>query len=247
VATLRRAVSTAEEVGAAPEAARAQVDLARIGLRRGDRAAALGLLDAAVTTFRRLGMLAEADRATEMAGPGGVEAPVDERLEANASSVIFFTDVVDSTRLTEELGAVRYRARARLVENAVTAAIVAHGGTIVPGISLGDGFIGLFATVGQAIAAARQCVIDVGPSGLQLHLAVHQGELIVDGPRIYGPAVNFAARCCGLSGPDEILVSDVVHDAIGAPDLFVDRGEHAMKGLAGEHRLWALIDGDGAD
>ncbi len=127
--------------------------------------------------------------------------------------------MVDSTRLTEELGAVRYRSRARLVENAITSSIVANGGTIVPGISLGDGFIGLFATVDQAIAAARQCVVDVGPTGLHLHLAVHQGELLVDGPRIYGGAVNFAARICGLSGPDEILVSDPIHAVLDDPEL----------------------------
>lgn len=244
VATLRGAINLADRLRAAPERGRAQIDLALVLLRRGERRDALELLDAAVSTFRRLGMDSEAERATLLAGPGGVEAPPDDHLELNTSSVIFFTDVVDSTRLTEELGAVHYRARARLVENVVTSAIVARGGTIVPGISLGDGFIGLFATVEQAIAAARQCVLDVGPTGLHLHLAIHQGELIVDGPRIYGGAVNFAARVCGLSGPDEILVSAPIHTvAADNPEvLFVDRGEHAMKGIAGSQRLYALVD-----
>ena len=234
----------ADELRADPERGRAQIALALILLRRGERRAALELLDPAVATFRRLGMDPEAERATLLAGPGGVEAPHDDRLETNATSVIFFTDVVDSTRLTEELGAAHYRARARLLENAVTSAIVAHGGTIVPGISLGDGFIGLFASVPQAIAAARQCVVDVGPTGLHLHLAIHQGELIVDGPRVYGGAVNFAARVCGLSGPDEILVSAPIQAAAADNPrvLFVDRGEHAMKGIAGEQRLYALVD-----
>jgi class 3 adenylate cyclase len=248
VTMLRRAITTANELRAEPERARAEVDLALIQLRRGERREALELLDAAVATFRRLGMDSEAERATQLAGTGPAEPSRADRLETNARSVIFFTDVVESTRLTEELGAAHYRARARLVENAVTSAIVAHGGTIVPGISLGDGFIGLFATVGQAIAAARQCVVDVGPTGLHLHLAVHQGELIVDGPRIYGGAVNFAARVCGLSGPDEILVSAAIHDAVpeGSGAVFVDRGEHALKGIAGNQRLYALIDADEA-
>ncbi|MET0160731.1 MAG: AAA family ATPase [Acidimicrobiales bacterium] len=244
VAVLRGAITMADELRADPERGRAQIALALILLRRGERRAALELLDPAVATFRRLGMGPEAERATLLAGPGGVEAPHDDRLETNATSVIFFTDVVDSTRLTEELGAAHYRARARLLENAVTSAIVAHGGTIVPGISLGDGFIGLFASVPQAIAAARQCVVDVGPTGLHLHLAIHQGELIVDGPRVYGGAVNFAARVCGLSGPDEILVSAPIQ-AVAADNprvMFVDRGEHAMKGIAGEQRLYALVD-----
>ena len=59
----------------------------------------------------------------------------------------------------------------------------------------------------RPLDAARRCIADVSTTGLHLHVAVHQGELIVDGDRIYGGAVNMAARVCGLSGPDEILVS----------------------------------------
>jgi class 3 adenylate cyclase len=73
---------------------------------------------------------------------------------------------------------------------------------------------------------------------------VHQGELIVDGERIYGGAVNLAARICGLSGPDEILVSTPVRDAVGddAGVRFVDRGEHELKGIAAAQRVFALVD-----
>ena len=104
--------------------------------------------------------------------------------------------MVDSTRLTEELGAAHYRARARQAERAITGAIIANGGTIVTGISLGDGFIGLFPTVAQAVDAARRCTADVPPTGLHLHVGVHQGELIVDGDRIYGPARSTWRRAC---------------------------------------------------
>ena len=73
---------------------------------------------------------------------------------------------------------------------------------------------------------------------------MHQGELIVDGDRIYGGAVNMAARVCGLSGPDEILVSTPVHDTFAdQPDVrFVDRGEHVLKGIAAPQRVFALVD-----
>ena len=116
VAALRSAITMADELRADPERGRAQIALALILLRRGERRAAVELLDPAVATFRRLGMDPEAERATLLAGPGGVEAPHDDRLETNATAVIFFSDVVDSTRLTEELGVVGYRMRARQVE-----------------------------------------------------------------------------------------------------------------------------------
>jgi class 3 adenylate cyclase len=163
--------------------------------------------------------------------------------------VILFSDVVDSTRLTEELGALAYRRLARSVEELVTSTVVAHGGTIVTGISLGDGFIGLFPTVEQAVTAARRCAAEVGDTGLHLHLALHQGEILLDGARIYGGPVNYAARLCALSGPDEILVSSAIRAAAAgiAGVAFVDRGTHELKGIAGAHRVAALVDDTGGD
>ena len=86
------------------------------------------------------------------------------------------------------------------------------------------------------------------PTGLHLHLGVHQGELIVDGDRIYGPAVNMAARVCALSGPDEILVSSTIQRALdGRGDVhLVDRGEHDLKGIAVPQRVFALVPSDEA-
>jgi adenylate cyclase len=100
--------------------------------------------------------------------------------------------------------------------------------------------------VAQAVDAARRCTTDVPPIGLHLHVAVHQGELIVDGDRIYGPAVNLAARVCGLSGPDEILVSEPVHVALeGRDDVrLVDRGEHLLKGIAAPQHVYSLVTAD---
>ncbi len=216
-----------------------------IRLRRGEQREGFALLDAALRTFRELDLESDAARAEQLSGTAPERAV--EPIAPDASSIILFTDVVDSTRLTEELGAAHYRARARQAERAITGAITAHGGTIVTGISLGDGFIGLFPTVGQAIAAARRCTTDVPPTGLHLHVGVHQGELIVDGDRIYGPAVNLAARVCALSGPDEILVSEPIRAALddsltGRDDLHVvDRGEHALKGIAAAQRVYAVV------
>ena len=93
-------------------------------------------------------------RSEQLSGTAPELAPIGP-IAPNAGAIILFTDVVDSTRLTEELGAGPYRARARLVERAITGAIVSNGGTIVTGISLGDGFIGLFPTVAQALDAAQ--------------------------------------------------------------------------------------------
>jgi class 3 adenylate cyclase len=246
VESLQRAIEVADRLGADAEGAKARVDLATVLARRGDRRESLALVDQALTTLDRLGMTPDAQMATTLAGSGAPGSPAGRTSApvTNAKAVVFFSDVVDSTRLTEELGVVGYRMRARQVEALVTSAIVAHGGTVVSGISLGDGFIGLFSAIGPALAAARECARDVGSTGLHLHLAVHSGDILIDGNRIYGGPVNYAARMCGLSGPDEILVSGVVREgAAKIPDAaFVDRGQYAFKGFEGPQAVYAMVE-----
>lgn len=245
--TLRRAVATAETLHADAELARSQRDLALHLLRHSGTREALDLLDAAGSAFQRLGMSTEGQRLDQILSVPTVQARRAAHVSNLERSVVFFSDIVESTRLTEEMGSRHYRLQALQVEHAVTSAIVAHGGSIVSGISLGDGFIGLFTTVGKAIAAAQQCARDVPQTALHLHMGIHQGELIVDGSRIYGAAVNFAARVCALSGPDEILISSPVYEAAPSSvrETFVDRGEHGLKGIAGPQRLYGLIQAEG--
>ena len=80
------------------------------------------LLDEAVATFRALGLEYDVARAEQLSGTAP-ERSRSSRSRPTPASIILFTDVVDSTRLTEELGAGPYRARARLVERAITGAI----------------------------------------------------------------------------------------------------------------------------
>ena len=54
-----------------------------------------------------------------------------------------------------------------------------------------------------------------------------------------------AARVCGLSGPDEILVSDpdrATRSTTVDDVRFVDRGEHVLKGIAAPQRVYAFVE-----
>ena len=89
-----------------PSIARAQADLAVILLRRGDARGAFALLDEAVSCFRGSAMEPDGDarRAAERHRHQRDRARRADRARTR-TSIILFTDVVDSTRLTEELGA----------------------------------------------------------------------------------------------------------------------------------------------
>ncbi len=160
----------------------------------------------------------------------------------SGTAVIMFADVVNSARLTEQLGDAAFRAKARELDAAVRTAIRQCGGTPVEGMLLGDGVLAVFTSAREAIDAALRCR-DAGDAGaLQLHLGIHAGDVIREGDNVYGGTVNIASRIAGLAAPDEILVSDTVRGLArtSAAVTFEDRGDRALKGIAEPVRMFAV-------
>jgi len=160
-------------------------------------------------------------------------------------AVILFTDIADSTSLTERLGDSAFRARARELDTSLRSVIRDSGGTPVEGKVLGDGVMAVFTSARQAIECALRCNTAAEGTGLQLHLGIHAGDVIREGNNVYGGAVNIAARIAGASAPGEILASDVVRGLArtSAGVSFDDRGEHELKGVGEPQRLFAVKGG----
>jgi class 3 adenylate cyclase len=79
--------------------------------------------------------------------------------------------------------------------------------------------------------------------GIEVRAGLHTGECErIDG-KVGGLAVNIGARVGALAGPSEVLVSHTVKDLmVGSSAAFEDRGEHALKGVPGTWRLYAVSD-----
>ncbi|WP_369292801.1 hypothetical protein [Variovorax sp. J22R115] len=61
------------------------------------------------------------------------------------------------------------------------------------------------------------------------------------GVGVVGVAVHVGARIMALASPGELLVSSAVRDLVAGSRIDLrDRGEHRLKGLPGEFRLYAL-------
>jgi class 3 adenylate cyclase len=61
------------------------------------------------------------------------------------------------------------------------------------------------------------------------------------GDDIGGIAVHIAARVGALASPGEVLVSRTVVDLVAGSGIeFDDRGEHELKGIPGNWRLFAV-------
>lgn len=191
-------------------------------------------------------MLKEADERNYVDVVEAFFASGDAPLPAEADSfpkgmaVVLFTDIVDSTPLTERMGDAAFRALSRRVDERVRTAMREEGGTPVEGKVLGDGVMGVFTSAAEAIAAARAC-IELG-NELPMHIGLHAGDVTHEGGNVYGGAVNIASRVCALSEPGEILVSQTVRELArtSAGVTFDDRGEQMLKGIEDPVRLFAV-------
>jgi len=199
----------------------------------------------------RLALLEGASTAPWVGDMDAASSAVDEFLgeEMKAAAqlpegmaVILFTDIADSTSLTERLGDSAFRARARELDTSLRSVIRECGGTPVEGKVLGDGVMAVFTSARQAIDCALSCNAAAEGTGLQLHLGIHAGDVIREGNNVYGGAVNIAARIAGASAPGEILASDIVRGLArtSAGVSFDDRGEHELKGIGEPQRLYQV-------
>ena len=171
----------------------------------------------------------------------GEEAAAKAELPEGMTAILF-TDIANSTALTEQLGDAAFRAKARELDTSLRSVIRECSGTPVEGKVLGDGVLAVFTSARQAIECALRCN-DAGYSvGLQLHLGIHAGDVIREGNNVYGGAVNIAARIAGASAPAEVLVSDTVRGLArtSAGVAFDDRGERELKGVSDPLRVWAV-------
>ncbi|HTI34528.1 MAG TPA: adenylate/guanylate cyclase domain-containing protein, partial [Miltoncostaea sp.] len=172
----------------------------------------------------------------------GADGDVGEDGMPRGTVTIMFTDIVDSTALTERLGDRGFRALARPLDEGLRRAVGATGGVVIEGRLLGDGMMAVFTSARQAIECGVRCAGVARQTGLALRVGLHAGDVISEGGNVFGGAVNAAARVAGLAAPGEVLVTDTVRALArtSAAVGFADRGEHRLKGIADPQRLHAV-------
>jgi class 3 adenylate cyclase len=230
-------------MGAALWAVRTQFHYAGMLLRRdrhADRGRAAALAERAHASATACGMEV---LATQL---GRLEAEARARQMPDGMVTILFTDLQDSTGMTERLGDLPAQALLREHNAIVREQLAAHQGFEVK--TTGDGFMLAFASPQRALCcaiatqrafAARNARRADAP--LRVSLGLHSGEAIWEAGDFYGKAVIVAARLAAQARGGEILLSATVK-ALTEDDggLCFDAGrEMALKGLAGTHRVYA--------
>lgn len=163
---------------------------------------------------------------------------------------VMFSDIVDSTRLAEEIGDEEWTGVVARYREFVRAAFASRGGEEVG--TQGDGFLAQFPSPADAVLCAIDIQRDVegvaaAGLGLQLRIGVHAGDAVHDDGDLIGRVVNLAARVTGEADPGEILVTEPVADYLGGRLHLQDRGLRELRGVPQPRHLLAVVWSDSED
>jgi len=176
------------------------------------------------------------------------ERPNLERHAAPDGTVtMLFTDIENSTNLTERLGDTQWLDVLREHNAIVREQVKAHGCFEVK--SQGDGFM----IASQSARRAVHCAIGVqqdlaryneaAPEPINVRMGLHTGEVLKDADDFFGKHVILASRIAGKARGGEILVSSLLRDLTesGGDIRFGGTREVELKGLSGKHSVYAVV------
>jgi class 3 adenylate cyclase len=166
-----------------------------------------------------------------------------ERDDDRVLATVLFTDIVESTEHTSEVGDRRWRELLDAHDEMVRRQLERFSGKEVK--STGDGFLATFDGPARGIRCALAVSDGARRLGIGVRAGLHTGELERRGDDVGGIAVHIGSRVAAQARADEVLVSSTVKDLVAGSRIeFADRGEHALKGVPGTWRLFAALADD---
>ena len=158
---------------------------------------------------------------------------------------ILFTDVVNSTTLTQLLGDEGALAVLGVHDSIVRDALSALGGREIK--HTGDGIMASFVSPAGAVRCAIQIQrglekhAQANPQNpLKVRVGAAAGEPVEQHNDLFGCTVQLAARLCAHAQPEQILVSNAIAElCIGKGLSFQDVGEVTLKGFGSPVRAHA--------
>lgn len=147
---------------------------------------------------------------------------------------VMFTDIEDSTALSEAWGDDAWTRKIADHFDTVRSAVASHGGLVVK--TLGDGTMTVFGSARSAIEAAAEIQRAMRDSDLKVRIGMHTGDSLRREGDYYGTAVNKAARVAAVAEGAEVLVSSVTAELAGGHGVEYGAPRTVgLKGLDGTH------------
>ena len=150
---------------------------------------------------------------------------------------VLFTDVVNSTTLTQSLGDEAALAMLGVHDTVVRNALADLGGREVK--HTGDGIMASFVSTAAAVRCAIQIQRELDKyaqanpeRALKVRVGAAAGEPVEQHNDLFGSTVQLASRLCAHAQPEQILVSNAIAElCLGKGLQFEDLGELTLKGF----------------
>ncbi len=190
-----------------------------------------------------------------IATPAGASSAEAERRPVT----VLFADLCGYTRLSQQLDPEDIHQLLERFFGVVDAIVERFGGRVDKHV--GDAVMAVFgapvahgdepARAVRAAEAIQRAMPDIGAlSGLRLdtHIGIAAGEVVASGVgseqhrayTVLGPSVNLAARLVGIAGAGEVVMDDVVHDAIAREATCTMLEALVIKGIDRPVTAWRL-------
>ncbi|MDX1746740.1 MAG: adenylate/guanylate cyclase domain-containing protein, partial [Halobacteriales archaeon] len=161
--------------------------------------------------------------------------------QMSGTSTLLFTDIIDSTALSEEMGDVAWAHAIKDHLEVVRRVVEEEGGNVVK--TLGDGGMYAFTSGSSALRAAvkiQQTVERSPDTRIRVRIGAHTGDVVQADGDYLGLTVNKAARVAAAADAGQILVSSTTAGLVGSEFEFGEPITVELKGLAGTHELRPL-------
>lgn len=158
---------------------------------------------------------------------------------------IVFTDIIDSTLLTNEMGN-EYMNQARRAHFTRTRSLIEkYNGYEIK--TNGDEFMAAFHTAVNAFDFAFDLKADSGDKRVSIRAGMHIGPVVVEEEDVQGAAVSYAARVVGMAAKGGVWMSNDVKNHIDQEKAqhhnnlnWQQHPDCELKGFPGKHLLWSV-------
>jgi class 3 adenylate cyclase len=160
---------------------------------------------------------------------------------------ILFTDIVESTTLTQTLGDEAAMGLLDVHNSVVRDALANLGGREVK--HTGDGIMASFVSAAAAVKCATRIQRELAKHAesqrdraVKVRIGAAAGEPVEQHHDLFGCTVQLAARLCSHASPEQILVSNAIAElCLGKGFSFEDVGDVALKGFDRPVRAHAVV------
>ena len=167
---------------------------------------------------------------------------------------VMFTDIKGSTSYFEKHGDIAGMLMVHECNNLLRQCVERHKGRFIK--TIGDAIMAIFEKPSDAVRSAidmQQSILQVNEpkpesDRVTIRIGLHYGTAIVKTSDLFGDAVNVASRVESHAQPEQILISDSVHDEVAATSEFCicHFGRFELKGKAERRDLYAVVWKEGA-